>query len=313
MELDFKEMKNFKELLLFIILLSMTTFVWADSVVESIFVEHQQRSFVLYQPQGVIPTRGYPLVLAFHGGGMNGQGMEKISLLDQQADQHKFMVIYPDGIDHHWNDGRSTIWNPQDDVAFILALLAHVEQHHHIDISRVFATGISNGALFAERLGCELSDKIAGIAPVAGTLPRDLIDQCHPTQKLAVLQINGNMDPIMPYEGGSVKDFHGRGEGGSVTSVAETAAFWARHNTCKNQGRSEILPAVASLDRTRILQFNYQGCPSYAAVQVYTVIHGGHMWPGGNQPVRPFITGLPSRQMNASAVISDFFLSVNRQ
>ena len=56
----------------------------------------------------------------------------------------------------------------KDDIAFIGALLDAVEQSVCVDASRVYATGVSNGGGMVARLACELSDRLAAIAPVAG-------------------------------------------------------------------------------------------------------------------------------------------------
>ncbi len=283
---------------------------WAADRSGPIEVGGHARSYAIHIPDGSPPPGGFPVVLAFHGGGMQGAGMERITRLDAVADRQRFIAVYPDGVDRHWNDGRSTIRNPQDDVGFVSALLDRVERDYAIDKSRIYATGLSNGALFAERLGCDLSSRIAAIAPVAGTLPVDMTARCRPTRPVAVLQIDGVADPIMPYAGGAVKDFGGRGEGGEVMSVAATAAFWARNNTCGERGAPQRLPVTVPNDPTRIVRVRYAGCPATAPVTVLTILGGGHVWPGGDQPVRPRITGQPSQQINASAYIASFFLAL---
>jgi polyhydroxybutyrate depolymerase len=131
-----------------------------------------------------------------------GQGMRRLTHLDRQADARGVIIVYPDGLDRHWNDGRSTIRNPHDDVGFVSALLDRIGRDYRIDAGRVYATGISNGALFAQRLGCDLSQRIAAIAPVAGSMPADIADRCRLGRPLAVLEIGGTADPIMPFQGG---------------------------------------------------------------------------------------------------------------
>lgn len=269
----------------------------------------EARTFTVHVPDGAPPRGGFPVVLAFHGGGMQGAGMQRITRLDAVADSRRFIAVYPDGIDEHWNDGRSTIKQPHDDVGFVAALLDQLGRDQAVNARRVFATGISNGALFAERLGCDLSLRIAAIAAVAGTLPSETLASCHPARKVAVLQIDGTADPIMPYRGGAVKDFGGRGEGGEVSSVAMTVRFWARHNGCSAAGTAEPLAPRAPLDPTRIERTRYAACPAGGQVTSLSVIGGGHVWPGGAQPTRPMITGRPSRQIDASATIADFFLA----
>lgn len=289
---------------------SLPSIGWTADRTGSVEIGGQDRSFAIHVPYGAPPPGGFPVVLAFHGGGMQGVGMERISKLDAVADRRGFIAVYPDGVNGHWNDGRSTIRNPQDDIGFISALLDRLEQSYRIDKGRIYATGFSNGALFAERLACDLSSRIVAIAPVAGTLPMDMEARCRPARSVAVLQINGTADPIMPFDGGTVKDFGGRGEGGQVMSVAATAALWARNNKCGERGKPQPLPISASLDPTRVVRMRYATCPAAGPVTLLTVVGGGHVWPGGDQPVRPRITGRPSRQIDASEQIASFFLSL---
>ncbi|MDE1188066.1 MAG: hypothetical protein PW844_16500 [Pantoea sp.] len=280
---------------------------------QEVQVGGQARTFALHVPDGPPPAGGFPVILAFHGGGMRGAGMERMTGFNAVADQDRFIVIYPDGIGKHWNDGRTTIKNPQDDVSFVAALLDQVQRNYAVNRRQIFATGISNGALFTERLGCDLSSRIAAIAPVAGSLPADLAPACRPAKPVAVMQINGMADPIMPYSGGWVEDFGGRGEGGQVISVAETAAFWARHNGCAGESTSVRLPVVVMSDPTRIVRTDYLSCPPVGKVTVLSVRGGGHVWPGNSLSFHPRITGQPSHQINASEVIADFFLSLPKR
>ncbi|OWT76970.1 MULTISPECIES: PHB depolymerase family esterase [unclassified Achromobacter] len=249
------------------------------------------------------------MILAFHGGGMQGEGMRRLTHLDDVADARDVVVIYPDGVGRHWNDGRSTIKNPQDDVRFITAIIDRAQHDYHVNPHQVYATGISNGALFAERLGCDLSERIGGIAAVAGTMPVDIAARCRPSHPVAVLQIDGNADPIMPFEGGAVADFGGAGEGGQVLSVAATVASWAQRNGCARAEPAQLLAPVAALDRTRVSRTDYAGCAAGAPVTAYTVLGGGHTWPGGPQYARPRIVGWASMQLDASSTIVDFFLA----
>lgn len=268
------------------------------------------RSYVLHVPAATPPSDGFPVIMVFHGGGGRGASIQKLTKLDDLADARGFIAVYPDGVDKHWNDGRSTIKNPQDDVGFVAALLDRLAANYAIDRHRVFAAGISDGALFSERVGCELSDRFAGIAAVAGSLPVDLVSQCHPAKAIAVLQISGNADPIMPFAGGKVADFGGLGEGGRVLSVKDTLDFWSQHNGCASAGVEQPLAPVAMLDRTRVTRMSYTGCPAASPVTLETIEQGGHAWPGGAQYAPAFIIGKASRQIDASLTMVDFFLSL---
>jgi polyhydroxybutyrate depolymerase len=267
------------------------------------------RTYTLHVPDAAAPRRGFPLVFAFHGGGMQGEGMRRMTGLDAVADARGFMVVYPDGADGHWNDGRATIRHPQDDVAFVSAMIDQLGRGRRVDRKRIYATGISNGALFAQRVGCALSRRVAAIAPVAGTLAADLAPACKPARPVAVLQIGGTADPVMPFKGGAVADLGGRGEGGSVLSVIDTISFWTRANGCGVPDVPQVLPPVAAHDPTRISRTRYSDCARGGAVTLLTVVGGGHTWLGSHAPEQPAITGPLSRQLDASTAIADFFLA----
>ena len=272
-------------------------------------IDGRMRTYSMHIPDAAPPKGGFPLVLAFHGGGGQGARMRKLSGFDTLADSRGVIIVYPDGIDKHWNDGRSTIRNPQDDVGFVSALLNQLEVSAPVDTHRIYATGLSNGALFAERLGCDLSTRIAAIAPVAGTLPSDIARTCRPARRVAVLQIGGTADPIMPFDGGKVADFGGRGEGGVVSSVASTSNFWAIRNGCGSPTSVALRP-IKPLDPTRIVRTRFSGCPVASPVEVLTVEGGGHTWPGGPNVAATFLVGHTSRQLDASEAILDFFLAL---
>lgn len=80
----------------------------------------------------------------------------------------------------------------------VAALLDQLEGIACVDPDRVFATGISNEAFLAHRLGCELADRIAAIAPVAGG---NLMLVCDPARPVSVLQFHGLADAVVPFEG----------------------------------------------------------------------------------------------------------------
>ena len=281
----------------------------SDDAKVHIMVDGIDRTYVVHEPRMAQPAGGFPVVLAFHGGGGTADSMVRLTGFNDIADARGLVIVYPDGIDRHWNDGRSTIKNKTDDVAFVRALLDDVGRNYPIDRGRVFATGISNGALFTQRLGCELSGEISAIAPVAGPIPADLAPHCQPARPVSVLQIEGDADPIIPYNGGKVVDFGGRGEGGIVLSTQETMSLWGRVDGCTGRSPVETLPQTADPDGTQVTRTYFLGCQIGAQVVLLTVLGGGHAWPGGPQYAPRFIIGPASRQLDASTAIVDFFLS----
>ena len=278
---------------------------------ESLFVNGQVRSYLLHLPPITYTLAAkLPLVIALHGGGGAPEGMERITGLSELADREGFAVCYPRGLNGHWNDGRETIENGPDDVAFIRQLIATLIKDNHIDPIRVYATGISNGGMMAERLGCEMADLIAAIAPVAATMPQNLLTSCQPARPLSVLQIHGTLDPLIPYHGGEAPA--GRlGQGGRVASINDTVRFWVNFDKARKTS-SPPIPTTGVNDGTQVVVTLYESRkrtadPFTTEVELITVVGGGHTWPGGLQYLPARIIGRTSRQFNASAKIWEFF------
>jgi polyhydroxybutyrate depolymerase len=274
---------------------------------ETLFIDGQARHFVVHLPPGA-EGRPRPLLLALHGGGGRAEGMGRLTSLDAQADRAGVIVVYPQGLDRHWNDGRATIKRKADDVAFIRAVLDQVAREWPVDPQRVGVTGISNGGIFAERLGCDLADRFSLIAPVAGTLARDYRPDCHPARPLSVLQFGGTDDPIMPYAGGPVASFGGVGEGGLVMSVDDTVAFWAGVNGCRTSGPEQPIPSTTD-DGTQVSRRDWIDCRAGGAVVRYRIDGGGHTWPGGWQYLPKRFIGRTTHQIDASAIIVDWLVT----
>lgn len=282
---------------------------WSADVSASLQSGGITRSYEMHIPDRPSPAGGWPVVLAFHGGGQRGAGVIRLMRLNPLADAQGFMVAYPDGLDRHWNDGRTTIKSKGDDVGFVAALLDDIGQHYSVDTKRIFAVGISNGAAFTERLGCDLSRRIRAVAAVSGTMPADIAGRCHPSHPVSVLQIAGTADPIMPYDGGVVKTVFGMGEGGTVLSVTDTVQLWARLKGCATTAIAVSLPPVSPADGTSVTRQFFQGCRDGGTVRLLTIIGGGHAWPGG-PALLPRLLGRTSNQLDASQAIVDFFFSV---
>ena len=134
------------------------------------------------------------------------------------------MVAYPDGIDFSWADGRgASVPDRQgiDDVGFITGLVGKLTSDFGIDPGHVYATGMSAGAFMVNRLACERADMFAAIAPVAGTLGANV--GCAPSQPVAVLEMHGTADPVVPFNGGPMV---GRGGPSDIISAPAMAERW---------------------------------------------------------------------------------------
>ena len=156
----------------------------------------QTRQYRLHIPSGYRAGTPAPLVFGFHGAGSTGLEFERYSGFSLLADQAGFIAVYPQGLGDlaNWD----TLPNSKD-VAFVRDLLAGLEARCSIDPRRVFATGHSRGGGMANRLGCELSDRLAAIGPVSGDYENG--EFCSPVRPLAVVAFHGTSDPTIPYNG----------------------------------------------------------------------------------------------------------------
>jgi polyhydroxybutyrate depolymerase len=255
----------------------------------------RERSYVLHVPAaGAEGPR--PLVLAFHGGGGNGEGFQRYAGLDALADRDGFLVAYPNG-SHRWSDGRLLTWNAGDccgfakdaaidDVGFARAVIEDVARSTPLDRSRVYATGHSNGGMMAYRLAAEASERVAAIAPVAAAMA---LETFAPARRVPVLHIQSVDDPRALYAGGITRTLGREIRHRGVETELER---WRAHDGCPAE------PAVRDTRRradddgvlhTATLLV-WAPCADDSEVQLWKLTGAGHGWPGGD-------TVLPERVM----------------
>lgn len=219
------------------------------------------RSYRLYKPVGVPPAA--PLVVVMHGYSGSARQVERDYHWDGLADSGKFVVAYPDGLGRAWNvegetccgrSGRDGV----DDVGFIKAAVADIAKNVGVDPAKVYATGMSNGAIMSFTLACS-TDIFAAIGPVAGTQ----LNACRNPRPTSVMHIHGTTDRLVPYGGG---------QGFSVIngpSVPEVNAFWRNIDQCGAPTATTSGPVTTST----------AGCAEGRGVVLVTVDGGGHEWP----------------------------------
>jgi len=262
-------------------------------------VDGVERRYLILLPPSVRPGQPAPVVLVFHGGGGRAQGIAPHTGFSRLAEREGFVAVYPDGLGHRWNDGRGYA-STHDDVGFVRALLDSLRRELTIDPRRIYATGISNGAIFSYRLACDLPGVFAAVAPVAGAMPVALVSSCAHPEPVSVLAMQGTADPLMPYGGGGVARRRGR-----VLSAARSVAFWAAAAGCAAAPVTTPEPDVTPADGTQVRRTAYPGCRDGRSVELYTIEGGGHTWPGG-PPVGGAV-GRVSRDVDATALIWAFF------
>jgi polyhydroxybutyrate depolymerase len=283
-----------------------------NTFVRTIDVNGLERTYRIHLPPELPQNLSPALVFVLHGGGGTGEGMERSLTLggfNTLADQYHFIVIYPDGIGKAWNDGRKNMTDQAhqqniDDVGFFSLLIDNLTHAYQIDTNRVFVTGISNGAMMSYRLALELPEKIAAIAPVAGAMPTDLAPFNMSAEPVSVCAISGTKDPLVPWNGGVV---YPRKPRGTVLSVNDSVLFWVHHDQCSLVPYSVDLPNTVLQDLTRVHEDLYQNGTNQSEVVLYTVINGGHTWPGGQQYLPKVLVGRTCRDIDANTVIWGFF------
>ncbi len=248
------------------------------------------------------------LVLAFHGGGGDGAGMEKLTKFDAIAEREGFVVVYPDAFEHNWNDGRvdfdaPAFRNRVDDIAFVRTILAEVEASVPIDVKRVFATGISNGGIFSHYLGAKLSDRIAAIAPVVGGMADPFYKEFAPAEPVSVFAMQGTNDPLVPIGGGNVA----RSGRGRVIATAEAIRLWEIRDSVASTPQSGTLPDRDPRDGCTVTWKKWSGGKGGTEVWLYVEQGAGHTWPGGVQYLPKLLVGAVCRDFDASEEIWGFF------
>ncbi|MBA3945876.1 MAG: esterase [Herpetosiphonaceae bacterium] len=270
------------------------------------------RSYELHVPPSLPANQPVALVLVFHGGAGSGKTTERLTNFSAMADKQGFVVVYPDGVGREWHDQPDTTPEAKaiDDVGFVSALIDRLSQAFRIDPNRVYSTGISNGAGLSYRLACELSGKIAAIGPVAGALGVTEAAQCHPDHPVAVIDFHGTGDPIIDYNGGAVKA--GRNPP-VLLSTPDTVARWRQIDGCPAPGQTQTLAHHDAADTTRLKQQLTGPCKAGTAVNAYTIVDGGHTWPGGSQYLPVARVGRVNKDINATDAIWNFFAQHPRQ
>src|ERR1700691_2684836 len=249
---------------------------------DSIHIGSMTREFLEYVPNDISPH--WPLVVVLHGALMDAKLMREWTgyEFDQLADQHGFVVVYPDGYKHNWNDCHSKATFAAhieniDDMGFVKGLLAREVAQRQIDEKHVYVLGYSNGGEMALRLALQTPGQVAGIAIAGASLPVPEDSSCPEQGSVPLLVVDGERDPFNPIDGGRVTLF-GFGYRGRALS-AQTFAK-ALGVTSAPQEILHLDPQKSG-DPTSADGFLWPSVPS-PVVALYKIEDGGHVVP---QPV----------------------------
>jgi polyhydroxybutyrate depolymerase len=274
-----------------------------------------ERSYLLHVPPNYEKTKPLPLVIMLHGMGGTALNSQRETGWSDKADAEGFIVVYPEATrpepnqppslrnnPQAWNDGSGRFHAAErniDDVAFITALIDSLENSYSIDSRRVYVTGFSNGASMTFRLGAELADRVAAIAPHSGTCWTEDLSLA---RGVSVCYLTGTADTLNPIEGGFPKlAMGGKDQGGrSKPPVTNMITKWAKVLECDDEPTMEEKASGVRTSR-------YGRGRNDAEVVCITIDGLGHHWAGGKSQAPEFLVGKNTDKLSATDVIWAFF------
>ena len=235
-----------------------------------------ERFYLIYKPQS-LNQEDAPVLFALHGYGSSAAFHKSYTGYEDYADNEKFIVVYPQGYklesvlvnsSSHWNVGAWTTASEIDDIGFIDTIIDLVVNKEQVDENRIYSSGMSNGGFMSYHLACNLSEKIAAIASVTGSMSKETLADCAPSHSTAILQIHGLQDLVVPY--------FGFGDLG-MEPIDDVLAYWANFNDCN----LEKLVAVADYfnEKGSIDFINYEFCMNNVDVKLIRIPSMDHTWP----------------------------------
>ncbi len=272
-------------------LLSLSNMASADTIM----VNGVLRDYILDAPANV---KTAPLIVALHGGGGSSVQLRRTIQLSAPANQAGVVVVYPNGINRGWNDGRLTrrgkIIHDTDDVGFLTALVNDLVAKGIADPAHVVFTGISNGGIMSFKMACDSSLHPFGIAPISANMPEPL--SCsHGATRL--LNIVGTEDKFVSMIGGRILR-------GAVKSSQLSFSIFLQLNKCQGVKQQPLENKVA--DGMSSLLVNGQNCQFSPTSQII-VEGGGHAWAGSPGQLE-WLTGKPTMDFSATRMIVNFTL-----
>lgn len=256
--------------------------------------QNTNRDFIVYLPNGYAQGAHLPVVFNLHGYTSNASQQIFYSKMYLTADSNNFIMVAPNGLNNSWNAGFAPPYNSfPDDVGFISKIIDTLYQLYTIDLTRVYACGMSNGGFLSYRLACDLENRIAAVASVTGSISTLTATNCMLARKVPVLQIHGTADPLVDYHGAT--GYYG---------IEQLIDFWRAKNQCTQTNDTVFVADINTTDSSTVQQIRYRSCDNGTEVWLYKVIGGGHSWP--QAPIE-YIYGPTNKDMDASQEIWDFF------
>jgi len=270
------------------------------TIVDSFKSDGIWRSYRLYIPANYSSANARPLILNMHGLGSNAFEQQYYSNFMPIADTAGFLMAYPQGLTTTVATVTSTYWNVgipltpnTNDVKFLSTLIDTISNRYSVDKNRVYATGMSLGGYMSHYLALNLSNRIAAIASVTGTIYQGVYATANPGRAVPMMQIHGTADSTVPYNGSA-----------TGIPIDTLVKFWVNNNRCNPTPVHTSIPNINTADMSTATHDVYTGGTNGATCEFYKIEGGEHTWPGSPIPI-----GITNQDFSASTEIWRFFRS----
>ncbi len=185
------------------------------------------------------------------------------------AEANGFIACYPTGINGAWNANMNVSISQADDLGFIEALAAHMQNNFNADPNRQYLVGMSNGGFMSYKLACESSQCFAGMVSISGVMSDTVYQNCSNPMSLDILHIHGTADGVVAYNGSPTTGI----------SVDELTEHWQQALGCDLNPVFSPMPNPNALDLSYPERYTFTNCTNNE-LELIKIIGGGHQWPG---------------------------------
>ena len=296
MKIHFRWLGVISLLAVSIILILFSAFWMSNKTNGKIEVNGRDRKYLLHVPETYGPKEPVPLIITIHGYAEWPAHQAQISHWNELADQYGFIVVYPAGTGFplHWRtSGGVNDQGSMEDVLFLGELIDQLEVDYNIDPARIYVNGFSNGGGMTYLAGCKLQKRIAALGMISGAYLTEK-ENCLSIRPVPTILFHGKLDQIVPYQGGRSKSFDY-----PFPDIEQWVVELASTNGCQVEK-----PESSTIGE--VVEEKYFNCQSGAEVIFYSILNGGHAWPGG-EPLPEWIAGYTTDEINATELMWDFF------